>query len=184
MRSEQLLKALKENISAESFARARWFSSKVEFKGGWEVWLQAEIAYALGTSDIRRKFTREKPYPGDPLQRKCDFYVERDGNVSKDETYLELKCINSGVDNPFENARNRFFADVVKITNVQNSLRLLCTAVLATWGVFKDEEVERWAETINLDNAWVLDVGAQHTTTLRGVERGGVDRLFIVAYSP
>jgi hypothetical protein len=141
MRAQQLLGYLK-NLPLN---KTDEFAHNINFSGGWEAWLQAEIGYAVYSADTSSLIRREVRYPdgagaylryGTPPgaaagaapvatagaapanAARCDFYLQRPAGIgggAADETYIELKCINPTVGNPINDGWNRFEDDVVKL---------------------------------------------------------------------
>jgi hypothetical protein len=147
MRAEPFLRWLATHYDT---ARAESIASTVRFKGGWEGWLQVEIARKFLDVNGAQVCAREVPYPSGQngqyvtpdggltndlrFAARADFYLRRKGS-SVDETYLELKCTNQYADDPVDDAWKRFHKDVAKIINVQNTNKSLnCIALLAYWG--------------------------------------------------
>lgn len=81
--------------------------------GGWEVWLQVEMACYLrdrAEEGANVQIKREVLYPG--TQKRCDFFISYGGD--RDETYIELKCQNACASNPPNDITNRFINDIKK----------------------------------------------------------------------
>lgn len=169
MRSQHILTIVARRIPV---GKASWFASADNFRGGWEGWLQAEIAHAFYEDRAATEITREQPYPSGlgaghhrylaynpangmvataahPAAR-CDFYVRRPAVFGPaDESYLELKCISPSAMNAVDDAWNRFRADVTKIDALRaRNQNLVCTALLATWGTFNPIHVRGDAPTL------------------------------------
>lgn len=85
--------------------------------GGWEVWLQVELANELITAQEVHKIEREYGYPS-RAQARCDIYVERNIGSHCESTYIELKCINYKSANPKKNVIQGFIADIDKMRNL------------------------------------------------------------------
>lgn len=84
--------------------------------GGWEGWLQTEWGMSLQSVDRSCIIEREYTYPD--RRTRCDFYIAYNMQGSrKDETYIELKCINYKMAKPIEKAYQGFIDDIEKIRN-------------------------------------------------------------------
>ncbi|CAO3373066.1 hypothetical protein [Azospirillum argentinense] len=212
MRCQQLLTTIQGCIAngTTNGARAAVFAQNVNIRGGWEVWLQLEIAH--GFLNIAGNWTcdREWPYPStnaaapfltytaagpawgttaNPVAAaRADFYLRRTVGMA-DDVYIELKCINPTHATPLQDAWNRFHGDVVK----QQTLRggnagLNYVSILATFGAFQAADVA--GPNPNLGwywaggrTAYAYDVANNQITTLANVAQGGAPRLFLVAVS-
>ncbi|MDQ2104619.1 hypothetical protein [Azospirillum isscasi] len=212
MRCQQLLNTIQGciNNGTTNGPRATVFAQNANIRGGWEVWLQLEIAHGFLTVAGNWTCERERPYPstnaGNPYltyaaggpawgvtnninaAARADFYLHRNAGVA-DDAYIELKCISPTNANPIQDAWNRFQADIVK----QQTLRggnagLNCISVLATFGTFQAADVAGanpdlgwfWAGG---RTAYVYDVANNQVSTLQNVAQGGAPRLFLVAVS-
>ncbi|WP_454018843.1 hypothetical protein [Azospirillum sp. Marseille-Q6669] len=165
MRCQQLLNTIQAefNNGNINLQRADVFAQNANIRGGWEVWLQLEIAH--GFLNIPGNWTceREQPYPstngGNPFlsytavgpawgvsanrraAARADFYLCRNAGIA-DDVYIELKCINQTHANPIHDAWGRFEADIIK----QQTLRLgnaglNYVSMLATFGIFQQADV-------------------------------------------
>ncbi len=199
MRAQPLLNFLRQNYNP---AVAANLANNPNINGGWEVWLQVEIALAFVNQGGQRVCVREEPYPSGQLPNRwvtylapnagtsanaaqaarCDFYLHRPAlpNQQLDDTYVELKCINPNAANPLADAWNRFNADITKIRAIGQVNPLLNgIALLATYGTF----------TVPLPQfnggvtAYVWDPANNVVTTMAGVALNGANRFFIVAVS-
>lgn len=94
MRSQEFLEWMK----GYNCEKARTISTWAQLRGGWEVWLQVEIASHMATSANFLGFEREIAYPG--VGDKCDFKITMRGAAQGDVTYVELKCINPNTASP------------------------------------------------------------------------------------
>ena len=213
MRCQQFLNTIQGCVANGTIngPRAAVLAQNPNIRGGWEGWLQAEIAH--GFLNIAGNWTcdREWPYPstnaanpyltyttaGGPAwgvsnnanaAARADFYLRRNVGVA-DDAYIELKCILPAHVTPIQDAWNRFNADVVK----QQTLRvgnpgLNYVSLLAIFGTFQAADVA--GPNPNLGwywaggrTAYAYDVANNQVTTLANVAQGGVPRLFIVAVS-
>jgi len=152
MRVQPYLNWLSENYDT---ARASAIAQQTNFKGGWEGWLQVEIAMTFLEKNEAQTCTREVPYPAPAFGQSSGQYITKDGTYtdnanaaaradfmlqrtggSVDETYVELKCSNfKEGGNAVSDAWKRFFDDVQKITNVQAANKSLnCIATVCYYG--------------------------------------------------
>ena len=117
MRSQQFFERLNQ---FGDFRKATVFASEQVVNGGWEVWMQVEIAYAFSQTltDVDRfVFEREKTYPDE--DKRCDFYMGINGAAGDlDPTYMELKCINPFDLEPSKSAIVRYLVDIKKAVDV------------------------------------------------------------------
>ncbi len=139
MRSEQLFNAL----ASYNWAEAETLASVQRFKGGWEGWLQVELAkhlYAL-LGQYHVEIERERRYPDRPIR--CDFYFSY-GIAGKDETYIELKCQNPMAQNPLQDIGDRFAEDLEKAI----SQKMLVSCLAACYGIPRavDEKIHEAIE--------------------------------------
>lgn len=82
--------------------------------GGWEGWLQTEWGMSLQILDDSCVIEREYTYPD--RRTRCDFYIAYDTEDDRrDETYIELKCINYKMADPVKKAYKGFVDDIYKI---------------------------------------------------------------------
>lgn len=206
MRTQQILNVLSANLNL-NITKTAYFSTNGNFRGGWEAWLQANIAYAFQQANQYNRFTREEPYPSS--SNNYNYLTYQDGNIPQsdntnngaaaaradfliqrtqgiiDPTYLELKCYKSTEN--LGQAWDRFKDDCTKINTLYGENDTLnCAALLATYGTFSQNAVK------GLDWYWggdrtarVLDYSpglgqAPLQTTLANVATGGNDRQFIV----
>lgn len=214
MRCQQLLTTIEDafNHGYINLERASVFARNDRIRGGWEVWLQLEIAHAFLHADGNWTCEREQPYPSTSQRRqfltysavagvagtatkrnaaaRADFFLHRTQGMA-DEAYIELKCINATRNNAVLNAWGRFEADVVKqqILTASNG-NLNCISVLATFGTFNQADINSLAWFMQGGRrAYVYDVFNNNynqnsrVTTLANVATGGLDRLFLVAVS-
>jgi hypothetical protein len=152
MRAQPFLQWLSMNYNP---AVAQAVAGAPQFRGGWEGWLQVEIARTFLAQGGNAVCEREMPYPdgngayvsyvpatgqaapgaaGNGAAR-CDFYLQRNAGIL-DQTYLELKCSNSLAPQPATDAWARFDNDITKITAVAGVNNLLnCIALLGVWGI-------------------------------------------------
>lgn len=117
-------------------ADMRELASQKVVEGGWEVWLQVELArHIKRCREGNHLFVREQRYP--QIQRMprnqeeqellagtnkyCDFYaaIDRGRAGLYDETYIELKCINPCDPNPCASALRRFGDDINKVKELR-----------------------------------------------------------------
>lgn len=82
--------------------------------GGWEGWLQVE--WGMSLQSLNRSCIIEREYTYPDSRTRCDFYVAYNTRGGRrDETYIELKCINYKMPNPIEKAYQGFKNDIQKI---------------------------------------------------------------------
>lgn len=150
------------------------FATMDSFRGGWEGWLQVEIADSFREA---YDFEREIYYPG--CGERADFRISdkvRERGTPPRQLYVELKCMT--VTEKYHVWR-RFSEDMNKVlrhTPVQ------CVALLATYGTFIKADIDGFRTQMrNMDNLWVLDYSNLQISTLSHVALDGEDRLFIVA---
>ncbi len=201
MRAQTFLRFLNDNYDHR---RAANLATNTNIRGGWEIWLQVEIAYTFVNIGGSRACAREIPYPsGNNNNRyisydsrrmqnparleqngnsaaRCDFYLSRrlqnDRGIA-DDTYVELKCINPNTNNPLDDAWNRFYSDINKIqaiSGVNNQINGV--ALLATYGTFAILPGDT-------RNKYVWDPTNNAVTRMTDVNRGNQRRFFIVAAS-
>ncbi|QCO14706.1 hypothetical protein D3869_05415 [Azospirillum brasilense] len=212
MRCQQLLNTIQGCIAngTTNGARAAVFGQNANIRGGWEVWLQLEIAHGFLTIGGNWTCDREWPYPstnaGAPFltyaaagpawgttanpvaAARADFYLRR-AAIPADDVYIELKCINPTHATPLQDAWNRFNADVVK----QQTLRggnagLNYVSLLASFGTFQAGDVAGPNPALGWywgggRSAYVYDMVNNQVSTLANVAQGGAPRLFLVAVS-
>jgi len=159
MRAKPFLQYLQAYYNPQT---AAFLADTPDIRGGWEVWLQVEIARTFVSLNQNWICERELSYPSGNLfnpyltydadddlapvgttsnaryAARCDFFLYRKESISiADETYIELKCINPSVQYPHRDAWTRFKKDVIKIQALQKANKQLnCIALLATSGVF------------------------------------------------
>lgn len=207
-----LLAAHGANAANLNLARAATLAQNANLRGGWEVWLQVEIAQCLMTYQANWACVREAPYPSfnnalNPYltygagvgagvtananaAARCDFFLRRAvPNAIADDTYLELKVISAAAANPLNDAWGRFAADINKqaaLAGLNNTLN--CISLLATFGTFNPGDVAgpnpslAWCWAGGR-SAYVFDPTNAAVTTLQNVSQGGGNRLFLVAVS-
>ena len=166
--------------------------------GGWEVWLQVEIARIFRDIELNTLFTREKKYetPRGYISynrngtatytnnykkgAKCDFHLTR--NNGTDETHLELKCINPNNGNPEADAWNRYQQDVDKIKAIRELTGFtLGISLLAYYGTFN--KIPELFDHGNI-NSFIWDPFASNRVTIgREVQLGGSPRFFLLGCS-
>ncbi|HTQ15135.1 MAG TPA: hypothetical protein VMH86_14770 [Rhizomicrobium sp.] len=148
MRSQPFLQWLSQNYNP---AVAQAIAGQPVFRGGWEGWLQVEIARTF-LANANTICEREMRYPdgngayisyaggvanggvGAGAAARADFFLQRNAGML-DQTYLELKCSNSLAGNPVQDAWARFDNDIAKITAIAGvNPALNCIALLAYWG--------------------------------------------------
>lgn len=98
-------------------------------RGGWEVWLQVELAkHLLGIEELNNiQIEREVKYPSN-LGR-CDLFISY--NEGYDQTYIELKCQNVSAYNPVKDVFGRFQNDIAKQKSLSNTnIAGFCLAVV------------------------------------------------------
>jgi hypothetical protein len=117
--------------------------------GGWEGWMQVEIALALAGTVAR--WFREEPYRNQFNQylsynrelgiaevqevgrsaARCDFYTEP--HIGFDITYFELKCYNpNAIGNSTEDSWSRVLYDLKKaiaLWKMDSTINIICTLV-------------------------------------------------------
>lgn len=116
MRIEQFMKSFCSTDLATAYRLASGIEPEknIDFKkiGGWEVWMQVELAKGLIREESIDKIEREKQYPGHQIR--CDLYAERSVG-QRLKVYIELKCINYKTQNPQERVLDGFVADCQKL---------------------------------------------------------------------
>ena len=195
--------AFLENLGARYNANeAQRLSSLPGIHGGWEVWLQIEIAKTFMNIDSTVSFYREYPYsnqahanaPWISYNRatkrasytssrksasKCDFFMVHSGG--RDQTYLELKCINPNkVSGPNADAWKRYNDDMDKIVGVTNlDPNINGIALLATYGTFPSIPI--FPPNMNV---YIWDpyegIGKHGVSSLKNVKLNGNPRFFLV----
>lgn len=200
MRSHNFLVFLQNNYNHE---RAANLANNRNIRGGWEVWLQVEIALAfVNQEEGTRICQREEPYPAEIENQwitysnqtgvaqvtshrnqaaRCDFCLCRHNpHGQMDYTYVELKCINPNAPNPLQDAWERFDSDIRKVQAIrQLNLQVPWIALLVTYGQF-NPPLPQFSAGIN---ARVWDPNNNNVSRIENVIQGGPDRLFIVAAS-
>lgn len=146
--------------------------------GGWEGWLQAEWGISLQDLDNSCIIEREYTYPD--RRTRCDFYIAYDTqDMRRDETYIELKCINYKMSNPIEKAYQGFRNDIQKIRSGLNdaeepgngfAIMVSCCTPMEIAKLINRTNYDRVMERrISLDEVKVMHISAE------GIE--GVDNL-------
>lgn len=200
MRAQPFLQFLQANYDP---ANAANLANNNNIRGGWEPWFQVEIALTFVNQGGNRICTREDSYPSGQAAPhiwignnpapppayvavtapgiRCDFHLHRPAGAGlQDDTYVELKCINPNVGNPWADSWNRYGNDIVKLQNIlalNNNINAI--AVLATFGQF-NAPLPQFPVGIN---AYVWDPTNNAVTTMNNVAQGGANRFFIVAAS-
>ncbi|MEG3972255.1 hypothetical protein QUA00_32225 [Microcoleus sp. T2B6] len=203
MRAQQFLENLNKFYNPGRAARLA--ENNQYIRGGWEVWLQVEIAQAYAINYPGQTCEREAPYPGLQANQwiafnktlstasavqnrnqaaRSDFFLYRQGMLAAaDETHIELKCINNSNPNinALTDAWNRFYADITKIREIKRINETInAIALLATYGTFSPPlPVIPYG-----GNAYVWDPGNNQVTVLKEVQQNGDQRFFLVAASP
>lgn len=199
MRAQPFLQFLRANYV--NWPTAAALSNNSNIRGGWEGWLQVEIARTFVNLGGGRICEREVQYPsghdapnqyirsnlgvyqaGPAPGIRCDFYLHHPEGGQQDDTYLELKCIIPIAFHPaaVDDAWFRFRGDITKIRNisdVNNSINGI--AVLASFGQF-NAPLPHFPFGVN---AYVWDPGNNVVRTMNNVIQGGPDRFFIIAAS-
>ncbi len=201
MRTQTFLEILGANYIV---AEAQKLSSIPGINGGWEVWLQVEIAKTFVALDNTWSFNREQPYQN-PLNgpapwiaynrqtkiasysrnrnsaSKSDFSMLHAGN--RDLTYLELKCINPNTNSASNDAWNRYRDDlnkIIGITKLDQSINGI--ALLATYGTFPS--IPNFDPNLTV---YVWDpyegTGRNGVSTMSDVKLNGNSRFFLVGCS-
>lgn len=207
MRAQNFLQTILDgyNINQSiNLPRAATLAQSQSIRGGWEVWLQLEIAHCFLQSVGNWLCERERAYPATQANTyltpaggltntlnsaaKCDFYLRRTQGIS-DDTHVELKCISQTSANPIADAWNRFGQDVLKQQTLKGANATLNgISVLATFGTFQQADVAGpnpalgWCWAGNR-SAYALDPANNRVSTLQNVMQGGGARLFLVAVS-
>jgi hypothetical protein len=137
-----------------------------DFRGGWEGWMQVEIARTF-LGHPSRVCEREFPYPdggagypptylsynrGNNTAAKgadgrnaarCDFllqYNNEEGIGVADQTFIEIKCSNAQARYPEQDAWHRFNADINKISALKGVYGGFSTfALLCVWGTLETD---------------------------------------------
>jgi hypothetical protein len=202
MRAQQFLIFLQQNYAG--WQRAAGLANNQNIQGGWEAWLQVEIALTVVQANNQLVCQREAPYltgnldspfigytgGPNPLARavanqnnaaRCDFYLYRPDGVSiQDNTYVELKCINPNSFAPLDDAWNRFRNDITKIKTISNVNQALPgIALLATFGTF-NAPLPLFPAGVS---AYVWDPNNNNVSTMADVIQDGNARFFLVAAS-
>ncbi|GGX80977.1 hypothetical protein [Vogesella alkaliphila] len=207
MRAQPFLIQLAQHYLPE---RAANLAKCAQLKGGWEGWLQVEIASLFLSNDWMQGCEREVPYPAPPNSdyrylayaagvqnarqtndyrsaARCDFVLERNSKERVDSTHFELKVIRPNTDNPLADAWGRFYADVDKIMALTKANPTINgIALLATYGTFTQADMGSeglqffWTGN-RLSYAWDTKLGT--VSRLDQVSMGGDPRLFVVATS-
>lgn len=201
MRTQTFLENLGTRYNANEAQR---LASLPGIHGGWEVWLQIEIAKTFMDIDSTVSFYREQPYSNSlnanapwisynkqtkiatytanrNSASKCDFFMVHSGG--RDQTYLELKCINPNNNNPLNDAWTRYNQDIDKIIGI-NTLdpNINGIALLATYGTFPS--IPNFPPNMNV---YVWDpyegTGRGGVSSLANVKLNGNPRFFIVGCS-
>ncbi|TWA71298.1 hypothetical protein FBZ82_103272 [Azospirillum brasilense] len=211
MRCQQFLETIKKCFDKGliDYAKFEEFSTSKAITGGWEVWLQLEIAYGFLkiSTDEGYGFTcvREEVYPytamgqyinraGVTLDRRSaacsDFFLRKTGLLYGDDTYVELKCINQSHVDPLGNAWRRFDNDIQKQTDLfRHNPNLNCISVLVARGHFPENAVrgEHPALARYWENgkrvAYIYDLELQSVTKLEDVDLNRKNRPFFIAVS-
>jgi hypothetical protein len=134
------------------FSRAAELSTSNNISGGWEVWLQVELAMHLRDKTDLHNVTviRECPYPGSRLR--CDFFFSYGDR--RDPTYVELKCQLPGSDDPIPEALSRFKEDIGKQRSFLPTTVGFC--LLATRGPWEPEHIAAMNGIKGTSSAFVL----------------------------
>lgn len=204
MRSQEFLRFLSRNYPDPG--RICWLAdNQRKIRGGWEAWLQVEIAITFVSYSDGWECEREAGYPSGDLNNpwlsydrqagiattvrhlnhasRCDFYLHRSAaqDRPRDDTYFELKCMNLNAHDPVRDAWERFNSDIYKIEAVTQTNRLINgIALLASYGSFA-EGVPRPGPNMR---AYVWDPTDQNNVSLlANVNRDPTDRFFMVAVS-
>lgn len=113
-----------ENLKQLDYGKIYELATKGDVNGGWEIWLQVEIASCLTKKFQGRIYhtKREIPYE-DGSGRKCDFviwyeYIGDSSGEQHDVSYIELKCINPCVVSPQTDALYRYHEDIIKADSI------------------------------------------------------------------
>jgi hypothetical protein len=109
MRIQQFFEAMCDY----DFSRAAGLAVSGKIMGGWESWLQVELAMYLVGKLADARIIREMTYPDEAAR--CDFYIEYGGG--RDPTYVELKCQLPGRGDTINDALLRFQRDIAKQKN-------------------------------------------------------------------
>jgi hypothetical protein len=198
MRAQELLNFLNRKYNPPE--TASYLASHDDIRGGWEVWLQVEIALRICIED-KQICTREQPYrdpnqggyfrldgtntPNQAHAARCDFHLARREGPA-DEIYVELKCINQGTGDPLGDAWNRYRADITKLKTIAGASgqsALPSIALLGTFGTFTRNDIIGIAQRFTLQDLYVWDPHNNKVTGLENVAQGGGERFFMVAYA-
>lgn len=153
MRAQQLF----ENINGYDFSRACYLASAQGIAGGWEVWLQVELALFLkdkmGEDNIN--FERERIYRefGIDSNQRCDFLISYGGagTGGYDNTFIELKCQNPyGKPNPLTDALKRFQSDIEKVRAIPEHPIIAC--MLVCYGTI--DKVAEGMVNLDMEQIW------------------------------
>lgn len=205
MRAQTLLQFLAQNYRNTAAAN---LANNQNIRGGWEIWLQVEIALTFVTLGGQGTCEREIAYPSgqqntpyiaynpgynppawavpNPSAR-CDFYLHRsNGTAQQDDTYIELKCVNPNAYNiyridPITDAWNRFKQDIAKIQAIGQVNGLINgIALLATFQQF-NQPLPQFPTALT---AYIWDPTNNKVSTVAEVKQGAPNRFFMVAVSP
>ena len=195
MRSQAFL----DRMSNYNFGKAKAIANWHDLRGGWEVWMQVEIAAHMSTFQGFQRLEREVPYPAPPAQggERCDFKIVMTERLQTDDTYIELKCINPNTANPLADIDRRFRDDFAKIERLR-SANYSCFALCAVYGrlgpardnkepiIVLGQEILKLRQYANIayKSVYVLVPGSRAVpikadTTLAAADRA--DNLYLIA---
>jgi hypothetical protein len=154
MRAQPFLNWLYTNYQPGT---AMQVASNPQFRGGWEGWLQVEIArtfiqnqtqlcarevcYPDGNGQFISYDAEEDEAHGGVANRRAaaraDFFMRRNEGIA-DDTYIELKTSSFAAGNPMRDAWWRFYEDTLKIAAIQEvNPAVNCFSMLAYWGTLE-----------------------------------------------
>lgn len=131
MRSQTFL----DYMRSYNFSKAKSISRWHDLRGGWEVWMQIEIAAHIASYPGFQRIEREVLYPLQPAlaRERCDFKIVVTNRMQTDDTYIELKCMNPSADRPLADINQRFSVDITKIERLRSD-KYSCFALCAVYG--------------------------------------------------
>lgn len=201
MRTQAFLENLGGHYQANE---AQKLASLPGIHGGWEVWLQIEIAKTFIAIDNTVSFYREQPFSNQfninapwiaynnqtkiasytanrNSASKSDFFMTHAGG--RDNTYLELKCINPNANNPVNDAWSRYRNDIDKITGITRlDQSINGIALLATYGTFPSIPIFSPNSSVYVWDPYEGN-GINGVSKMTDVKLNGNPRLFLVGCS-
>lgn len=114
-------------IKGYRFDKVITLATEKNIKGGWEGWLQVELAMHLFLMGGSFEIAREEKYINS--ERRSDFYISYKGK--KDPTYIELKCINPWNGVGAQNSVLTQYAEDIGKARAEQSVPIGCMLVYA-----------------------------------------------------